>query len=220
MAKEVQFAGLSTATHYFTVKNAIGEWRRNTGAAFEAYNAANWTDYDFAATEYGASSEFSGDFPVIAAGVYNVSARRQVGGTPAESDPVIAGGLMYWSGTVLVPMTGDAFARLGAPAGASVSADISAVKIDTAEILLDTGTNGVVISAATASAIAASWGSSVVGNGRTRDYFLQGGCNKIEFDAAGTSFTVFGTDDLTPLYTGTSTRNATTVGPLRSVDPA
>ena len=36
--------------------------------------------------------------------------------------------------------TGDAFARLGAPAGASVSADVAAVKADTAAILVDTGT--------------------------------------------------------------------------------
>ena len=36
--------------------------------------------------------------------------------------------------------TGDAYARLGAPAGASVSADIAAVKSDTAAILVDTGT--------------------------------------------------------------------------------
>lgn len=37
-------------------------------------------------------------------------------------------------------VAGDAFARLGAPAGASVSADIAAVKSDTAAILVDTGT--------------------------------------------------------------------------------
>jgi len=36
--------------------------------------------------------------------------------------------------------TGDSFARLGAPAGASVSGDIAAVKVDTAAILVDTGT--------------------------------------------------------------------------------
>lgn len=36
--------------------------------------------------------------------------------------------------------TGDAFARLAAPAGASVSADIAAVKVDTAAILVDTST--------------------------------------------------------------------------------
>jgi hypothetical protein len=31
-------------------------------------------------------------------------------------------------------MTGDAFARLGAPSGASVSADVAAVKSDTAAV--------------------------------------------------------------------------------------
>lgn len=36
--------------------------------------------------------------------------------------------------------TGDNFARIGAPAGASVSADIAAVKVDTAATLVDTGT--------------------------------------------------------------------------------
>jgi hypothetical protein len=36
--------------------------------------------------------------------------------------------------------TGDSFARLGAPAGASVSADVAAVKAETANILTDTGT--------------------------------------------------------------------------------
>ena len=45
------------------------------------------------------------------------------------------------------PQTGDNFARLGAPAGASVSADVAAMKVDTAAILADTGTDGVVVAA-------------------------------------------------------------------------
>ena len=36
--------------------------------------------------------------------------------------------------------TGDSFSRLGAAAGASVSADVAAVKVDSAAILVDTGT--------------------------------------------------------------------------------
>lgn len=36
--------------------------------------------------------------------------------------------------------TGDAYGRLGAPAGASHAADVAAVKVDTAAILVDTGT--------------------------------------------------------------------------------
>jgi hypothetical protein len=39
-----------------------------------------------------------------------------------------------WKGSAAPAMTGDAFARLGAPAGASVSADIAAVKVDTAAV--------------------------------------------------------------------------------------
>lgn len=39
-----------------------------------------------------------------------------------------------WKGATAPAMTGDAFARLGAPAGASVSADVAAVKVDTAAI--------------------------------------------------------------------------------------
>lgn len=44
------------------------------------------------------------------------------------------------TGGTTVPQTGDSFARLGAPAGLSVSADVAAVKVDTAAILVDTGT--------------------------------------------------------------------------------
>lgn len=38
------------------------------------------------------------------------------------------------------PQTGDSYARIGAPAGASVSADVAAIKSDSAAILTDTGT--------------------------------------------------------------------------------
>lgn len=46
-------------------------------------------------------------------------------------------------------LTGDAYARLGAPAGASVSADVAAIKADTAAILDDTGTSGVLLASST-----------------------------------------------------------------------
>lgn len=39
-----------------------------------------------------------------------------------------------WKGSTAPAMTGDAFARLGAPAGASTAADIAAAKVDTAAI--------------------------------------------------------------------------------------
>jgi hypothetical protein len=46
--------------------------------------------------------------------------------------------VVNWKGSVAAAMTGDAFARLGAPAGASVSADVAAVKVDTAATVTDT----------------------------------------------------------------------------------
>lgn len=45
-----------------------------------------------------------------------------------------------WKGATAPAMTGDAYARLGAPAGASVSADMAAVKSDTGTILTDVNT--------------------------------------------------------------------------------
>lgn len=41
-------------------------------------------------------------------------------------------------GTASTAQTGDSFARLGAPAGASVSADVAAVKVDTAAVKVQT----------------------------------------------------------------------------------
>jgi len=55
--------------------------------------------------------------------------------------------------------TGDAFARLGAPAGASVSADVAAIKEDTAAILSDTGTDGVVVAPASKTGYALAQGA-------------------------------------------------------------
>ncbi|MER9814293.1 hypothetical protein [Mesorhizobium sp. M0129] len=42
--------------------------------------------------------------------------------------------VINWKGSAAAAMTGDAYARLGAPAGASVSADVAAVKVDTAAV--------------------------------------------------------------------------------------
>lgn len=43
--------------------------------------------------------------------------------------------VLDWKGSVAPAMTGDAFARLGAPAGASVSADVAAIDTDTSSLV-------------------------------------------------------------------------------------
>lgn len=50
--------------------------------------------------------------------------------------------VLDWKSATAPAMTGDAFARLGAPAGASVSADVAAVKVDTAATRTAVGTAG------------------------------------------------------------------------------
>lgn len=76
--------------------------------------------------------------------------------------------------------TGDSFARIGAPAGASLAADIAAAKVDTAAILVDTGTAGVVIGAGqtvatvtsaglSAAAVDAIWDEDIVAAHNTAD---------------------------------------------------
>lgn len=121
--------------------------------------------------------------------------------------------------------TGDSFARLGAPAGASVSADIAAVKVDTAATLADTGTDGVVLSAATQNAIADALldrnmatgtdsGSATVRTPRQALRILR---NKV--DTTGGTLTVTKEDDSTTSWTGALTTDAA-ADPVTAVDPA
>ena len=59
----------------------------------------------------------------------------QVAGSAVDAAAAQLGvNVVNWKGSAAAAMTGDAYARLGAPAGASVSADVAAVKVDTAAV--------------------------------------------------------------------------------------
>jgi hypothetical protein len=76
------------------------------------------------ANKVDSSIQAAGDFAQAAADkVWATAARILTAATNITS-----------TGGTTVPQTGDAFARLGAPAGASVSADVAAVKAETAAI--------------------------------------------------------------------------------------
>jgi len=77
-----------------------------------------------------------------------VNTTQIAGSAVATGSAQLGVNVVNWKGSAAPNMTGDAYARLGAPAGASVSADVAAVKSDTAAVLLDTGTDGVVVAAA------------------------------------------------------------------------
>lgn len=85
--------------------------------------------------------------PTVAGSTLDVSAGGECGvdwanvGSPTTSvvlSGTTVGVLTTYTGNTV--QTGDAFERLGAPDGASVSVDVAAVKMDTAAILVDTGT--------------------------------------------------------------------------------
>lgn len=70
-------------------------------------------------------------------------------------EPVIIYTLPTWTNTQ-VAQTGDSYTRLGAPVGASVSADIATVDGNVDSVLADTGTDGVVVAAASKTGYALS----------------------------------------------------------------
>lgn len=78
--------------------------------------------------------------------------------------------------------------------------------------------NDVRLGATENAAVATAWGASVVGNGRTRDMYLQGMTNKVAFDTpvAG-QYTIYASDDTSVLISGVFTTAA--VSPVVSLDP-
>jgi len=107
MAAELQFSFASSKTCYFLVRNRVAQIWSTVGSAFETYTTANYADYTINAAEQGAASAFyAGTMPgAIPAGVYSIVAKQQLGGAPAESDPVVAGGDYQWNGLVTLPLS-------------------------------------------------------------------------------------------------------------------
>jgi hypothetical protein len=106
MAQELQTDYLTGKTVYFLVRNTVGQiWN---GAAFENYTTANFANYFITATEQGTASGFyTATFPAaIAAGVYNIVSKQQVGGSPAETDISIGWGPEQWDGSHVLPLSG------------------------------------------------------------------------------------------------------------------
>lgn len=139
MSAEIKFdygvTGLpdSGATSLYVVAyNAADLYVYANGATIEAYNSAHWNaNYRIALTEVVGTGKYVGTFPVVAAGLYGMTFRQQ-GGVSAVPSPATdlrigINSSFMWSGTAEVVQTGNSFSRLGAPAAASVSADIAAI---------------------------------------------------------------------------------------------
>lgn len=99
MAREIRGTSPS-GTLYARIMNPSGLWWN--GSSFEAYNASNYSDYDIAMTEQGASGVYVADFPtaITSSGTYEYYVHRQAGGSPAEGDVVVNTGSVDWTGSV------------------------------------------------------------------------------------------------------------------------
>lgn len=115
MAGELRIASSSLITVYARIMNSSAQiWN---GSSFEAYNGSNYGNYDVAMTQQGTSGVFIGNFPtaITAAGDYTIFYHRQIGGSPAQGDPVVGTGVVVWNGSQAVigaipnAMTGSAF---------------------------------------------------------------------------------------------------------------
>jgi hypothetical protein len=101
MARELR--GVSTTgTLYARIMNSTGYWWN--GSTFEAYSAANYSTYDVAMTEQGNSGVYVADFPaaIQTGGTYEYFVHKQLGGSPAEGDPVVSTGKVDWSGSASI----------------------------------------------------------------------------------------------------------------------
>lgn len=105
MAGEIQFSFQPGRTCYVLIRNRTGAvWN---GSSFVTYATVDYANYPVTVAEQGTLSAFyTGTFPsAITAGVYSIVGKSQLGGSPAESDPVVAAGDIQWNGTVTLPLS-------------------------------------------------------------------------------------------------------------------
>ena len=109
MSSEIKCRGpASAATIYFTILGSgTSIWSTSGGTGgFESYAAADWADYSISMTEQGSTNIYKGNVPAaVPAGVYDIDARRQIGGSPATTDVNVATGEVQWNGTKTLPLS-------------------------------------------------------------------------------------------------------------------
>jgi hypothetical protein len=156
MAGELQAQYTTGKTLYAVILSPSGQAWYTVTPAFENINAAHWTSYAITMTEATGTGLYLGTFPtgIVTIGTYSILVYVQAGGSPADTDTLIAAGTVLWSGTAaLTPVatdsSGDVFIDssqdLTAPMKASVS---TAVMGATAASWNTAGTIGAKINAA------------------------------------------------------------------------
>ncbi len=98
--------GSTGKTLYALILNDAGSiWN---GSSFVTIVAANWATYAVAMTEISTSGIYEVAFPALAAGVYGVSIRERIGGSPAITDTLAGNASVQWSGSQTIYISVDA----------------------------------------------------------------------------------------------------------------
>ena len=100
MANEIQVDYASDNTLYAVVRNSAGEVWNVAEQAFESWGAGGhaMNDYDISLTDKD-GSRYVGNFDAnIPAGRYSVQVFLQAGANPADSDSLVGGSKIVWSG--------------------------------------------------------------------------------------------------------------------------
>lgn len=100
MANEIHVDYASGNTLYAIVRNAVGEVWHVGGQVFEVWGTGNHTadDYDISLTDKGGHryvGHFDGNIP---SGRYSIQIFLQDDDNPADSDNLVGGGEIVWSG--------------------------------------------------------------------------------------------------------------------------
>ena len=132
LAQILEDTGTTLNTHLTDIKGATFAGATDSLEAIRNQGDSAW------ATATSVTVSDKTGFSLAADQAVNVT---KIAGAAVDATAAQIGvNVVNWKGSAAAAMTGDAYARLGTPAGASVSADVAAVKAETANILTDTGT--------------------------------------------------------------------------------
>ena len=107
MANEIQASYASGSTLYAVIRNRAGEVWQVAGAAFEQWGADGHDagDYALALTDKGGSRYVANFDEGISAGSYFVQWFVQAAGSPSDTDTLVGGCEIVWTGTAELTAT-------------------------------------------------------------------------------------------------------------------
>ena len=153
MSNELNLNFPGDYTLYAVLLNSVSDVYNTSSEDFETPQDANWASYVISLTESENTEFYRGDMPGVGGGIYSYVVREQEGGSPAVTDPHVGWGQIHWDGSVEIPMntvlvdTNEIQGKL--PTNNIMGSSVKTDKDDDIDaILADTGTDGVVVAAA------------------------------------------------------------------------